>query len=101
MEEQLVEKGGRKEVRNREMEEAPENGKESSHSAYANGMYELPAQFKNSRVLWKEEQDSFTYLKTFFFCVSGSKIFRNSWFIKAHQKNLRKREEKRKKEQKK
>ena len=80
MEEQLVEKGGRKEVRNREMEEAPENGKESSHSAYANGMYELPAQFKNSRVLWKEEQDSFTYLKAFFsvFQVVKSSAIRGS-----------------------
>jgi hypothetical protein len=35
MEEEWQEK-----VYNREMEEAPENGKESSHSAHANGMNE-------------------------------------------------------------
>jgi len=29
-----------KSTQQREMEEAPENGKESSHSAYANGMNE-------------------------------------------------------------
>jgi len=33
-----VEKGGRKKYMTDWMEEAPENGKESSHSAYANGM---------------------------------------------------------------
>ena len=35
-----MEKGGRKGyISQREMEEAPENGKESSHSAHANGMF--------------------------------------------------------------
>jgi len=38
MEEQLVEKGGRKKYIQRGMEEAPEYGKELSHSAHANGM---------------------------------------------------------------
>ena len=42
MEEQLVEKGGRG------MEEAPENGKESSHSAHANGMNEYSINLKQS-----------------------------------------------------
>ena len=37
MEEQLVEKSGRKKYMTR-MEEAPENGKELPHSAYANGI---------------------------------------------------------------
>jgi hypothetical protein len=37
MEEQLVEKSGRKSMTDR-MEDAPENGKESSHSAHANGI---------------------------------------------------------------
>ena len=32
--------GWQEEVRNRGMEEAPENGKESSHSAHVNGMNE-------------------------------------------------------------
>ena len=36
-EDQLVEKGGRKGYYNRGMEEAPENGKELSHSALGNG----------------------------------------------------------------
>jgi len=39
----LVEKGGRKKVRNRE--EAPENDKESSHSAHVNGMNKLMNKF--------------------------------------------------------
>jgi hypothetical protein len=38
MEELLVDKGGRKKIH--KMEEAPENGEESSHSAHANGMNE-------------------------------------------------------------
>jgi len=36
----LVGKGGRKGYITRGMEEAPENGNESSHSAHANGMNE-------------------------------------------------------------
>jgi hypothetical protein len=35
-----VEKGGRKSILQRGMEEAPENSKESSHSAHANGRKE-------------------------------------------------------------
>jgi hypothetical protein len=38
MEEQLVEKGGRKKYMTERMEEVPENSKESSHSAHANGI---------------------------------------------------------------
>jgi hypothetical protein len=33
-----MEKGGRKKYVTQRMEEAPENGKESSHPAHANGM---------------------------------------------------------------
>jgi hypothetical protein len=40
MEEQLVEKGGRKKYTIEKMEEAPVNGKKSPHSAHANGMNE-------------------------------------------------------------
>jgi len=41
MEEQLVEKGGRKKyITQRGMEEASENGKELSNSTHANGMNE-------------------------------------------------------------
>jgi len=36
----MVEKGGRKGYITEGMEEAPENGKESSHSAHANGTNE-------------------------------------------------------------
>jgi len=39
-----MEKGGRKKIHNRGMEEAPQNYKESSHSAYANGMNETGRQ---------------------------------------------------------
>jgi hypothetical protein len=38
MEDWLVENGGRKGYITEGMEEAPENGKESSHFAHANGM---------------------------------------------------------------
>jgi hypothetical protein len=44
MEEQLVEKGGKKKYITERMEEAPENSKESSHSAQANGRNEQPSQ---------------------------------------------------------
>jgi len=40
MEDLLVEKDGRKGTKHRGMEEAPENGKESSHSAHVNGLNE-------------------------------------------------------------
>ena len=40
MEDSLVERGGRKGCKQRGMEEAAENGKESSHSADANGVSE-------------------------------------------------------------
>ena len=36
-----MEKGGRKKYTTGGMREAPENGKESSHSAHANGMNEI------------------------------------------------------------
>jgi len=36
----MVEKGDRKKYTERGMEEAPENGKESSHFAHPNGMNE-------------------------------------------------------------
>jgi hypothetical protein len=39
MEDKLVENGGKEEyIKQRKMEETPENGKESSNSAHANGM---------------------------------------------------------------
>jgi hypothetical protein len=46
MDEYLVEKGGRKSTQQRGMEEDPENGKESSHSAHATGM--------NERTTWSK-----------------------------------------------
>jgi hypothetical protein len=48
-----VERSGRKKYKQRGMEEAPENGKESSYSAHVNGMNEWMNECSNEfRRLW-------------------------------------------------